>query len=268
MPTHEDPINIEVDGEYIAGTIVTPTPRIPGVLFLHGWGGSKEQYLSRAREIAALGCVCLTVDLRGHAGTLPLQETVSRENNLRDVIAAYDVLVNNQGVDRDAIAVVGSSYGGYLASILTSVRAVKWLALRVPALYMDTGWDLPKRQLHRDQDLDAYRKSLIPAAENRALRACASFEGDVLVVESERDHVVPHAVISNYVDACIQARSMTYRVIKGADHGLSEELWQRTYTSLLVNWMTEMVFTAREGETARFTAVPRPSVPEAPPQAR
>jgi pimeloyl-ACP methyl ester carboxylesterase len=267
MPTHEGTIQIEVDGERIAGTLVTPTPQIPGVLFVHGWGGSKEQYLARAREIAALGCVCLTVDLRGHAETRPLQETVSRENNLRDVIAAYDLLAGHYGVDRNAIAVVGSSYGGYLASILTSLRPVRWLALRVPALYMDTGWDLPKRQLHKEQDLDAYRKSLIAAAENRALRACAAFDGDILVVESEHDHVVPHEVISNYLDACIRTRSMTYRVIKGADHGLSQDEWQRAYTSLLVNWMTEMVFEAREGHTARFAPMPRASVPEAPPQA-
>ena len=40
---------------------------------------------------------------------------------------------------------------------------------------------------------------------------------------------------------------MTYRVIEGADHGLSEERWQQAYTSLLVNWATEMVLGAREG---------------------
>ena len=38
-----------------SGTLVTPATVVPGVLFLHGWGGSQEQYLARAREIAALG---------------------------------------------------------------------------------------------------------------------------------------------------------------------------------------------------------------------
>lgn len=266
MPTREDRINIKVDRESIAGTLVTPTPQIPGVLFAHGWGGSQQQYLARAREIAALGCVCLTVDLRGHADTRPLQETVSRESNLQDVLAAYDVLADHPSVDRNAIAVIGSSYGGYLVSILTTLRPVKWLALRVPALYLDTGWDLPKRQLHTEQDLDAYRKTLVPAAENRALRACAAFQGDVLVVESELDNVVPHAVISNYLDACIQARSLTYRVIKGADHGLSKESFQRAYTTLLVSWMTEMMLGEREGRPSSVETVPRGAVPEAPPQ--
>jgi dienelactone hydrolase len=267
MPTHEETIDIAVGGGRIAGTIVVPAPQVPGVLFVHGWGGSQEQYLARAREIAALGCVCLTFDLSGHAGTRPQQETVSREQNLRDVIAAYDVLASHRGVDPSAIAVVGSSYGGYLAAILTSMRAVKWLALRVPALYMDTGWELPKRQLHRDQDLGAYRQSLVSAPENRALRACAAFQGDVLIVESELDHVVPHAVISSYLEACIQVRSLTYRLIHGADHGLSDEGSQRAYTSLLVNWLTEMVFGAREENAPTQTStMPGNALPEAPPR--
>ncbi len=266
MPTRDDSIAIAVDGDQIAGTIITPSTRIPGVLFLHGWGGSQEQYLARAREIAALGCVCLTFDLRGHAGTRPQQETISRAANLQDVLAAYDVLAAHRQVDQAAIAVVGSSYGGYLAAILTAMRAVKWLALRAPALYMDHGWDLPKRQLHKDQDLNAYRQQLVPAADNRALRACVAFQGDVLVVESERDQVIPHAVLSSYREAFTQTRSLTYRVIREADHGLTEVTSQRAYTSLLVNWMSEMVLGARSELPPVTTSADIASeLPEAPP---
>lgn len=266
MPTRDDTINIAVDGGHVAGTIVTPNTKIPGVLFVHGWGGSQEQYLARAREIAALGCVCLTFDLRGHGSTQPQHDTVSRESNLRDLLAAYDVLLSHRLVDPSAIAVVGSSYGGYLAAILTTMRPVKWLALRVPALYMDNDWELPKRQLHKGQDLSTYRRSLVPAQDNRALRACAAFTGDVLVIESEFDHVIPHEVISSYLDACVQPRSLTYRVIQGADHGLTEEGSQRAYTALLVNWLTEMVFGARESNApAQSATMPGGALPEAPP---
>ncbi|MGV3741894.1 MAG: alpha/beta hydrolase family protein [Burkholderiaceae bacterium] len=267
MPTRESTLNIDVEGDRIAGTLIAPNVLIPGVLFVHGWGGSQEQYVARAKEVAALGCICLTFDLRGHAGTQAQQENVSREDNLHDVLAAYDMLVRQPSVDPNAIAVVGSSYGGYLAAILTTMRPVKWLALRVPALYMDSGWETPKLQLHEDQDLDTYRKSLIPAAENRALRACAAYPGDVLIVESERDTIVPHEVIANYVEACIKPRSLTYRVIPGADHGLSEEGMQRAYTALLVNWMTEMILGSREGNAPpRGATGPGSSLPEAPPR--
>jgi dienelactone hydrolase len=265
MTTRDSPIEIPVDGQCIPGTLVTPATAVPGFLFVQGWGSGQEVYLTRAREIAALGCGCLTFEPRGVARDHPEHETVTREENLRDILAAYDTLASHSGVDAEAIGVVGSSYGGYLAAVLSSLRPVRWLALRVPALYKDEDWALPKRGLNRDE-LAAYRRSPVGAAENRALGACAAFEGDVLIVESERDDVVPHPVIANYMAAFERAHSVTYRVIAGADHGLSEPPWQQAYTSLLVSWATEMVIGAREGGAAsgahtRLQPSPRPGPP-------
>ena len=246
MATRDETLRIPVDGETIAGTLVSPATASPGVLFLHGWGGSQEHYLARAREIAALGCICLTVDLRGHGATEDQHPTVTREDNLRDVVAAYDLLSRRPGVDRLAIAVVGSSYGGYLAAVLSSMRPVRWLGLRVPALYKDEDWALPKVEL-RKYGLEAFRRGPVRPDENRALGACAAFRGDVLIVESERDDIIPHPVIANYVAAFENAHSLTYRVIAEADHQLSDPAWQEAYTSLLLNWAGEMVLGAREG---------------------
>ena len=252
MTTRDEAIDIAVDDQRIAGTLVTPGTLIPGVLFVHGWGGSQEQYLARAREIAALGCVCLTFDLRGHAETEPQHETVTREDNLRDLLAAYDVLAGHRWSTRRRSRVVGSSYGGYLAAILTSTAAG---ALARPA----RAGALQGRGLGAAEAAARQgRAARLPAAadrpdENRALGACAAFRGDVLVVESEHDDIIPHQVIANYLAAFAQARSLTYRVIEGADHGLSEEPWQQAYTTLLVNWATEMVLGARQGEATPIT---------------
>ena len=206
------------------------------------------------------------------------RETVSRESNLRDLLAAYDTLAAQPSVDPAAIAVVGSSYGGYLATILTTMRPVTWLTLRVPALYIDSGWELPKLQLHQDQDLRAYRRSFVEAATNRALRACGAFKGDVLLIESENDDLVPPAVVKSYRAACTQARSLTYRCIAGADHGLSDETSQRVYTGLLVQWLAEMLpdarrdrgtapATAATARQAAATVAVEQVEPEAPPKA-
>ena len=278
MPAREQKVEIRGGSGLIDGTLVLPGVLVPGVLFVHGWGGSQLQYLARAREVAALGCVCLTFDLGGHAGTQPKRETVSRESNLYDVLSAYDTLAAHPHVDASAIAVVGSSYGGYLATILTSMRPVSWLGLRVPALYIDSGWEVPKLQLHHDQDLRAYRRSFVDAATNRALRSCAAFKGDVLLVESEHDDIVPPAVVKSYRAACTQARSLTYRCIQGADHGLSDETSQRVYTGLLVQWLAELFPDARRDRgTAPATAATARQAgavaaieqvePEAPPKA-
>ncbi|MBK1713133.1 alpha/beta hydrolase family protein [Rubrivivax gelatinosus] len=254
MSTTEETIDIEVDDERIAGTFVAPGTLIPGVLFVHGWGGSRSQYLARARELAALGCVCLAFDLRGHAGTQAQQARVSRESNLRDLVAAYERLVAHPEVDPQAICVVGSSYGGYLAAILTTLKPVKWLALRAPALYLDAGWELPKLQLHQEQDLKTYRRSVVPPKDNRALRAFQQFEGDVLLIESENDRIIPHAVITSYQEAARQVKSLTLRCLAGADHGLSDEADQRAYTQVLVGWFKEMLLGARRGTVQPATA--------------
>lgn len=265
MSTRANTLDIAVDGKHIAGTLVGPDTMVPGILLVHGWDGSQDQYIARAHEIASMGCICLTFDLRGHVRHQAQRDAVTREDNLRDVLAAYDVLVGHPAVDPGAIGILGSSYGGYLAAIATSLRPVRWLGLRVPALYPDAEWDVPKNALDRER-LMAYRRSAVPADANRALAACAAFRGDVLVVESEHDHLVPHQVIQNYLAACENARSLTYRVITGADHALSEREWQQTYTTLVVNWMTEMVLSARAGKTGAPALEPLSGSPQPTPR--
>ena len=251
MFTRDETFEIEVDDAHcIAATLIVPDTRMPGVLFLHGWGGNQSQYAYRAREIAALGCACLTVDMRGHAKTAVQQATVTREDNLTDALAAYDRLVREAAVDDDQVAVIGSSYGGYLATILTTLRPVKWLGLRAPALYKDTDWTSPKLALRQLQGLEAYRRMMLEAQDNRALRAATAYRGDVLIVESGHDTIIPHEVIDNSRNAFAAARSLTYRVIDGADHGLTDPACRQAYTSLLVNWITEMVAGKRTADVA------------------
>lgn len=241
----DEEVRIEVDDGYIAGTLVRPHTQVPGVLFVHGWGGDRAQYLARARAASSLGCIALTIDLRGHGTAHGHRESITREDNLRDVLAAFDALAATRGVDRDAMAIVGSSYGAYLAAIATTERPVRWLGLRAPALYEDHDWRTPKHLLDKDA-LHAYRQRLHRPEANRALHACATFDGDVLVVESEHDDIIPHPTIESYLQACGRVRSLTYRLVEGADHGLSTEAARHAYTAILVAWLREMMFGACE----------------------
>jgi dienelactone hydrolase len=187
---------------------------------------------------------------------LAQQQTVTREQNLNDLLAAYDLLAQHPHIDPSAIAVVGTSYGGYLAALLTALRPVKWLAMRVPALYGDDDWMVPKRQLNRDL-LNQLRGRRVVPEENRALAACAEFRGDVLIVESEHDHLVPHSTIMSYRAAFHQTHSLTHRTILGADHALTSDCCQKAYTDILVNWATEMVVGARLDQQEGLAAANR-----------
>ena len=244
IPTTREVV-IPVDGaETVQGALVAAPNALPGVLIVHGWDSDQLHYQVRAEELAALGCVCLTFDLRGHGRREDVKASVSREDNLRDVLAAFDLLAHQPGVDANAMALIGTSYGGYLAAIASGMRNVRWMALRVPALYPDARWNVPKEQLDR-AEIRAYRSQVRAPDLDRALSACRVFRGDAFVAGSECDEVVPAPAIASYVRAFQDARSITHRMIEGADHGLSDERSQRSYDGLLSAWLTEMILAAR-----------------------
>jgi hypothetical protein len=240
----EGRLTLKVGDQAVAGTLLAPQTLIPGILFVHGWGGSQDQDLDRAEEIARLGCLCFTFDLRGHAALDSQRDEVTREQGLEDVLAAYDLLAAHPLVDRRAIGVIGTSYGGYLSALLTALRPVQWLALRVPALYPDRDWLTPKARLDKQAVL-AYRRQFHGPAHDRALGACDGFEGDVLIVESEFDEHVPHEAIASYMGAFRHANSLSHRVIRGADHAMRAPEYRRTYNRLLIGWIEEMVRSSR-----------------------
>lgn len=251
------PVRIPMEDAHITGTLIPSHPPAhpsPGVLFVHGWGASEHHYLPVARHIARLGCVCLTISLRGHDTTKARQDVVSRADSLEDVLAAYDVLAGQPGVDRRRMGVVGSSYGGYLAAILASRRDVRWLTLRAPALYKDEGFNEPKRQANADPELAAFRRRRVAPEESVALRSASRFHGDVLLVQSENDTTIPAPVLLSYRDAFQAAHSVTHVVIPGVDHGLSRPSWRRQYDALLVQWFKAVLGQPTELELPGWTA--------------
>ncbi|RZJ94388.1 MAG: alpha/beta fold hydrolase, partial [Novosphingobium sp.] len=221
MDVDEGRVDLSVDGQRLTGTLLQPEAPVPGLLFVHGWGGDQEEDLGHAEELARLGCICFTFDLRGHAGSEARQDEVTREDGLNDVKTAYDYLASQPLIDPSAIGVIGTSYGGYLSALLTKERRVRWLALRVPALYPDTDWTVPKAKLNKEE-VAAYRKQIRSAEEDRTLAACAAFDGDVLIVESGQDDRIPPETIQSYQAAFKRARSFTHRIIPDASHAMRD----------------------------------------------
>ena len=72
-------------------------------------------------------------------------------------------------------------------------------------------------------------------------------------LQDGRETVVALVARPPFREAFTQARSVTYRVMAGADHGLSDEPMQHAYTNLLVGWLRHMV---EEPTVTSQTAVP------------
>ena len=239
-----DKVSLAVADQKLVGTVLRPEVPVPGFLFIHGWGGDQDEDLGHAEELARLGCVCFTFDLRGHAGSDAAKDQVTRQDGLDDVLAAYDYLAAQPLVDRNAIGVVGTSYGGYLAMLLTAQRPIRWLAMRVPALYPDEHWDTPKAKLDKAV-VRAYRQQPHSSEADRALSACTAFQGDVLIVESECDEQIPREAMLSMQAAFRQTNSLSHRIIPGASHAMRDPKHQRIYATLLTGWIEEMVRASR-----------------------
>ncbi|MPY96825.1 MAG: alpha/beta fold hydrolase [Actinophytocola sp.] len=208
----------------LAADLVTPTtPSGGGLLFVHGYASSRRRQTLRAEDVAKrLGHTGLAVDLSGHGDSPGDLRQCTRQDHLRDVVAAYDALAA-EGVER--IGVCAASYGAYLSCLLLSERPVRKLLLRAPALYIDTDGDDPESRQHLRGLIDT----------NAALANLAAFDGDTLVLESEHDEVISHDSIEAYRHA---ARHGTHRVLAGAKHALTDDASNTAFLTEIVDWFT------------------------------
>lgn len=61
--------------------------------------------------------------------------------------------------------------------------------------------------------------------------------GEVLVLESGRDELIPHDVIEAYIAACPKAM---HRVIPGATHALSKPAWNEVFVATITEWFADL----------------------------
>ncbi len=213
--------------------------KFPGVVHLHGWRSSQNRAFEISKLLSAMGFICLTVDLRGHGASPGIIEEFSRKHFLEDCVAAYDVLIAEEEVDKDDITVAGSSFGGYLAALLTKERKASRLILRVPSDYPDEGFEKSKMDIDSKSDTRTeWRSEPKTWKETAALRAVHDFREEILLIESEKDELVPRQTLQNYREAVENPELLTYVTIKDAPHSLRDRPdLQREYEKIVVDWI-------------------------------
>ncbi len=168
----------------LQGTLFEPTATVekhPAILFVHGWTSRQDRMFDLAAELAAHGYVCLTFDMRGHGISPGDLNNQSRKDFLDDVIAAYDFLASVPCVDGFRITVAGSSFGGYMSALLSAVRTVQQIILRVPADYRDEGYELPLSEVRNRDGTFEWKRIPHDKTETAALRAMHVYTGRVLI---------------------------------------------------------------------------------------
>jgi uncharacterized protein len=180
----------------------------------------------------------MTVALRGMGSPGDIAR-LTRADFMEDAAAAYDFLAALDGVDRERVSVVGESFGSYLACVLSAQRPVRALALRVPTDFPDAGFaDVPQERFAGVLSL-GWKRQEHSSSESRALDAVHHFFGDILVVASELDTIVPLQTTQNYLSSAPDPERLTYRLMRGAGHGLANPLRQIAFVRLLLEWLGE-----------------------------
>jgi len=206
-------------------------PKQMAFLLIHCWKGVQNK--AAAQTLADLGYTCLTYDLRGHNDSEGTLADFSRADFLADAVVAYDFLRQKVG-DNVKIGVIGGSFGSYMAVLLTELRPVACLSLRVPASYPDEGFTAPKLRIPSVKTWEWRNQPLDP--NNKAFHALHNFKGEVQIIESENDELVPHQAVQNYADSVPDKSKLQYTVMRGAPHTLTAEKHKEEYVELLTNW--------------------------------
>lgn len=228
------------ESENLAGMVLTNpinAGKQPVILVIHGWTSEMARYPERVEPEIEMGYMAVLFDMRGHGQTGGELDTLSPHDHLNDCLAAYDYMMSLEGVDHDNISVFGSSYGGYLASLVAARRKVHHLLLSVPALYPDDIFDKPK--LQRSEQTSEYRKRELQANENMSLKAVHDFEGDLLLIEAEHDEQVHPQVMENFRQAARDGYD--YELIKGADHSMKNPGTNEARIKVMAKWFKKFV---------------------------
>jgi uncharacterized protein len=238
-----DKINLKVNGQYISANLLKPDnlkEKNPALIFVHGWSSNKVGNILRAQALTQLGFICLTLDLRGHGNSDGALGDFSREDHLEDLKAAYDFLSSQEHVESEKIGIIGASYGGYLSAILTNFKKLKWLVLRVPALYFDKNFEIPTLKLiGNHEEKDAFRSTNLTPKESLALKGITNFKGPILIIESEKDTIIPSATIKNYLK--FAPKDTLHIMMKDTPHDLRTEDQQKEYIEILKGWFSKNI---------------------------
>jgi esterase/lipase len=186
------------------------------VLWLQGWSSTMDSHREGVERMSAhTNTAFATLDPAGHGlHKLPIEQSTRKQQH-EEVVAVFDEL-KKRGYGK--IIVIGGSFGGYMAALLTDKRSVHAVVLRAPANYPDDEFEIPFGETLRSKDYAAYTKTKESdemLTKSAATRAIESYDGFVYVLEHELDTVVPQKVPKNYFAA---AKHGNYLIIPKTKH--------------------------------------------------
>jgi pimeloyl-ACP methyl ester carboxylesterase len=170
-----------VDGLSFALFLPASEP-LAGVVVLHGANSCKESHFDFARACRADGLAAVSFDMRGHGES----EGAMDERALADVATIAALARDRTGID--AIALRGSSMGGYLALVAAAEADARAVVAICPASAAGLARGLRDDRFEFRADADGLGTVLTRHDE---LRAAEQLDVPLLLLHAEGDEVVP-----------------------------------------------------------------------------
>ena len=170
-----------VDGLSFALFLPASAP-LATVVVLHGAGSCKESHFDFARACRADGLAAVCFDIRGHGES----EGALDERALTDVAAMAALARERTGVD--AVALRGSSMGGYLALAAAAEAGAAAVVAICAASAAGLARGLRDERFEFRADAAGLGSVL---AEHDELRAAEELDVPLLLLHAEGDEVVP-----------------------------------------------------------------------------
>jgi hypothetical protein len=209
------------------------------LLVLIGWTANRSSYQDLVSHIVdATGMSALVLEYSGHGDSpFDVMETRPAQHFL-EVIYAYDWLRSKY--PHAHISVMGTSYGGYLATQLTKYRTFDNLVLRVPAIYQPSDFYTLNKDIDRQWTDHVYREDADLLAKHPLLARASNFKGKTLVVVHEFDEQVPKET----TDAFIKTFDAEVYLAKGFSHSVNPASPTQdipTYQKTISKWLAHRI---------------------------
>lgn len=197
---------------------------------------TKQRYYDFLPRLAKeLGITSVIFDYTGH-GDSPFDiEDLSAAQHFLEVITVFDWM--KEKYPNRKFFVIGSSYGGFLATQLTKYRKFDGLILRAPAIYMPSAFYTLMKNEDREST-QAFRRDAEALAKHPLLTRASQFEGYVLLIVHERDEQIPKETTAAFANAFhpdLIIEDVTHSLDQASQTQIDE------YNQKIIDWLKDKV---------------------------
>jgi dipeptidyl aminopeptidase/acylaminoacyl peptidase len=233
-------VEFKIGDETLRGSLFIPEGKgpFPGVVFYHGRGSTRKNYLPMAENLTQNGIMALAFDFRGCGESDGEFKDKTNRMGIEDAKAGLQFLLT-QNIDKERIGIQGTSFGAYVTGMLLNdpqFQFIKSIVLRVPAALSDDQLDF-SLSIEEEENFFAKRENWANASSYNGF---AQFKGNLLVIRSKNDQLLPEESVNKYYDVAINVKKRKLYVQKNVGHTLSDNPeGRKEFNELTVNWFLE-----------------------------